>query len=102
VHRAGEQAQSDFTDMRELAVTIAREPFPHLLYHFVLTYSNWEWAQVYPSESFESLNGALQAALWCLDGVPEEHRTDISRRPPMARRAPPCAASVCVPTESGA
>lgn len=76
VHRPGEQAQSDFTDMRELAVTIAGDPFPHLLYHFVLTYSNWEWAQVCPSESFESLSGGLQGALWRLGGVPEEHRTD--------------------------
>ncbi len=35
VHRPGEQAQSDFTDMRELAVTIGGDPFPHLLYHLV-------------------------------------------------------------------
>lgn len=76
VHRPGEQAQSDFTDMRELAVTIAGEPFAHLLYHFVLTYSNWEWAQVCPSESLESLSAGLQGALWRLGGVPEEHRTD--------------------------
>jgi transposase InsO family protein len=42
----------------------------------VLTYSNWEWAQVCPSESFESLSAGLQGALWRLGGVPEEHRTD--------------------------
>lgn len=76
VHRPGEQAQSDFTDMGELAVTIAGDPLPHLLYHFVLTYSNWEWAQVCPSESFESLSAGLQGALWRLGGVPGEHRTD--------------------------
>jgi transposase len=76
VHRPGEQAQSDFTDMGELAITIAGEPFPHLLYHFVLTYSNWEAAMICPSESFESLSAGLQGALWRLGGVPAEHRTD--------------------------
>lgn len=76
VHQPGEQGQSDFTDMRELAITIAGEPFAHLLYHFVLTYSNWEWAMICPSESFESLSAGLQGALWRLGGVPAEHRTD--------------------------
>jgi hypothetical protein len=37
-HTPGERAQSDFTHMEELDVTIAGEPFPHLFYHFVLTY----------------------------------------------------------------
>ena len=76
VHQPAEQGQSDFTDMRELEVTIAGEPFGHLLYHFVLTYSNWEWVAICPSESFESLSAGLQGALWKLGGVPEEHRTD--------------------------
>lgn len=75
-HHPGVQAQSDFTDMRDLSVTIAGEPFAHLLYHFVLTYSNWEWVMICPSESFESLTGGLQGALWRLGGVPTEHRTD--------------------------
>ena len=68
VHRPGEQGQSDFTDMRELAVTIAGDPFAHLLYHFVLTYSNWEYAAISPSESFEALSAGLQGALWRLGG----------------------------------
>ena len=76
LHQPGAQAQSDFTDMRELQITIAGEPFAHLLYHFVLTYSNWEWAQICPSESFESLSAGLQGALWRLGAVPLEHRTD--------------------------
>jgi len=76
VHHPGVQAQSDFTDMRELGVTIAGEPFDHLLYHFLLTYSNWEWVMICPSESFESLNAGLQGALWRLGAVPVEHRTD--------------------------
>jgi hypothetical protein len=75
-HRPAEQAQSDFTHMRSLGVTIAGEPFDHLLYHFVLTYSNWETATICFSESFESLSVGLQNALWELGGVPREHRTD--------------------------
>jgi len=76
IHRPGVQAQSDFTDMRRLEIRIGGEPFPHLLYHFVLTYSNWEAVSICPSESFESLSAGLQAALWRLGGVPLEHRTD--------------------------
>ena len=41
-YRPGHQAQSDFTFMGRLGVTIQGQPFPHLLYHFVLAYSNWE------------------------------------------------------------
>ena len=40
VHKPGELCQSDFTLMNSLGVTIQRQPFEHLLYHFVLTYSN--------------------------------------------------------------
>jgi hypothetical protein len=47
-----------------------------MLYHFVLTYSNWEDVTVCHSESFESLSEGLQNALWELGGVPLEHRTD--------------------------
>jgi hypothetical protein len=76
VHVPGEQAQSDFTDMRALGILIEGQPFAHLLYHFVLTYSNWEAVLICPSESFESLSSGLQSALWRLGGVPQEHRTD--------------------------
>jgi hypothetical protein len=47
-----------------------------MLYHFVLTYSNWEAATLCYSESFESLSDGLQNALWELGGVPLQHRTD--------------------------
>ena len=42
--------------MSELGITIGGQSFPHLLYHFVLTYSNWETASICYSESFESLS----------------------------------------------
>jgi len=76
VHKPGELCESDFTHLDSLSITINGHPFPHLLYHFVLTYSNWESGTVCFSESFESLSQGLQNALWSLGGVPESHRTD--------------------------
>jgi hypothetical protein len=75
-HRAGELCESDFTHLTELGITIAGQLFPHMLYHFVLTYSNWETGTICQSESFASLSEGLQNALWELGGVPLLHRTD--------------------------
>ena len=75
-HYPGKISESDFTRMSELRITINRFPFPHLIYHFVLTYSNWETGTVCFSESYEALSEGLQNALWELGGVPEKHRTD--------------------------
>ena len=76
VHKPGKLSQSDFTHMGELGITIGRVLFDHLIYHFVLTYSNWETGTICFSESFESLSDGLQKALWKLGGVPEAHQTD--------------------------
>jgi hypothetical protein len=76
VHEPGRLCQSDFTHMTSLGVTINRQSFPHLTYHFVLTYSNWEAFTICHSESFEALSEGVQNALWELGGVPREHRTD--------------------------
>jgi len=76
VHRPGELCQSDFTHMSDLGVTFQRQPFKHLIYHFVLPYSNWEAGTICFSESFESLSEGLQNALWELGGVSKAHRTD--------------------------
>src|ERR1700694_3069294 len=62
--------------MGALGVTIAGEPFDHLVYHFVLTYSNREAGTICYSESFESLSEGLQNALWEVGAVAVEHRTD--------------------------
>ena len=75
-HQPGELCQADFTHCRELAVTINGEAFPHLIYHFVLTYSNRGSGSIFHSERFERLSEGLQNALWPLGGVPSEHRTD--------------------------
>jgi hypothetical protein len=75
-HEPGRLCASDFTHMTELGITVGGRSFPHMVYHFVLTYSNWEHATVCYSESFESLSEGLQNALWQLGGVPASHRTD--------------------------
>jgi len=76
IHSPGEQGQSDFTSMNALSVTIVGTPLKHMIYHFVLPYSNWEYASICYSESFESLSDGLQGALWTLGSVPFAHRTD--------------------------
>jgi hypothetical protein len=62
--------------MTDLEVTIASVPFPHLVFHLVLTYSNVEAIVLCASESFEALAEGIEACLWQLGGVPQEHRTD--------------------------
>jgi hypothetical protein len=75
-HIPGRLGQSDFTHMTALEITLGGQRFPHLLYHFVLPYSNWETVSICYSESFESLSDGLQHALWELGGVPLQHQTD--------------------------
>lgn len=76
IHYPGQLSESDFTHMTTLGVTIQGELFKHLLYHFVLTYSNWETGTICFSESFESLSAGYQNAVWELGGVTKKHRTD--------------------------
>ncbi len=76
IHYPGVLCESDYTDMGKLNITISGQFFKHKLYHFVLTYSNWETGTICFSESLESLSEGLQNALWELGGFPREHRTD--------------------------
>lgn len=76
VYKPGVWCASDFTHMKSLGVMIAGQPFEHMLYHFVLPYSNWETGTICFSESYESLSTGLQNALWQLGGVPKYHKTD--------------------------
>ncbi|MBV8129675.1 MAG: IS21 family transposase [Planctomycetaceae bacterium] len=77
-HRPGEAMQTDFTWATELGITIAGEPFPHMLCHPVLPYSNWEWATICHSESIMALRKGVQAAVFRLGKVPQWHQTDNS------------------------
>jgi hypothetical protein len=76
-HPPGRMGLSDFTELKQVAITLAGQPFPHLLYHFRLAHSGWSYVQVIQGgESFLALAQGLQNALWRLGGAPQEHRTD--------------------------
>jgi hypothetical protein len=74
--RPGYMAQSDFTHMTSLGITLGGVAFPHLLYHLVLPYANVEAVRVCFSESFAALAEGVEQSLWELGGVPLTHRTD--------------------------
>jgi hypothetical protein len=76
VHRPGEVLQTDGVWLSHLGVTISGTPFPHVLIHSVLPYSNWEWGRVAQSESGLALRLGLQSALAQLGHVPRIHQTD--------------------------
>ena len=76
VHPPGREAQIDFTHGNALGVSIAGQPYPHLLFQLVLSHSGWRYAQVASGESFLALKQGLQAALWTLGGVPQILRSD--------------------------
>lgn len=77
VHEPGRMGLSDFTDMADLAVTIAGQPLDHRLYHFRLAWSGFEHAHVIlGGESYVALAEGLQNALWALGGAPREHRSN--------------------------
>lgn len=78
MHVPGEAFQTDFTHCDELGITIAREPFPHLLCQVVLPYSNWQSATVCRSESMAALRNGVQDAVFRLGRVPTWHQTDNS------------------------
>jgi hypothetical protein len=75
--RAGAPRLSDFTEMGDLAITVAGLPLDHRLYHFRLVCSGFEHAHVIlGGESYVALAEGLQNALWALGGAPREHRSD--------------------------
>jgi hypothetical protein len=75
-HIPGKQSQSDWTHCNELGVKIDGQPFSHMLFHFILTYSRWETAFISHSESFDNLTMGYMKAVAELGAVAEEHRTD--------------------------
>lgn len=77
VHEAGRMGLSDFTEMRDLGVTVLGVALDHRLYHFRLVCSGFEHAHVIlGGESYVALAEGLQNALWALGGAPREHRSD--------------------------
>lgn len=78
VREPGKALELDWTHAASLGVSIAGQPFEHLLCHCVLPFSNWQWAEVCQSESLLSLKEGLQAALKQLGKAPLELQTDNS------------------------
>ncbi len=77
-HRPGEAMQTDFTWCKVLGITIAGEPFAHMLCQTVLPYSNWQWATVCHSESLLALRRQIQQVAFKLGRVPRYSQTDNS------------------------
>src|ERR1035441_1707724 len=72
-HVPGRLCASDFTHMTELGITLVGQTLDHLVYHFVLTYSNWETGTICYSES---LGEGWQDGVVELGAGAAEHRTD--------------------------
>lgn len=76
-HRPGSMRLSDFTHFKQATITIGGQPFDHLLYHYRLAYSGWQYVQIVQGgESFVALAQGLQQALVRCGGSPKYHRTD--------------------------
>jgi hypothetical protein len=72
----GREGALDFTDASDLGVTIQGDPFPHLFFEWVLSFSGWTYAALAASETFEALVAGLQGAVWTLGAVPDVVRHD--------------------------
>ena len=72
-HEPGRMGLSDFTDTRELGITVAGLVLEPRLYHFRLAFSGFAHAHVVlGGESFVALAEGLQNALWArhVDDMP--------------------------------
>ena len=76
IHHPGDVIAFEFVVLNSLQVTLDGKPFEHMLFHAVLTYSNWEYVHLCHSESFEALSAGLQDALHRAGGVPRRVRSD--------------------------
>src|ERR1035437_1241172 len=70
--RPGVVLAVDWTDMRDLRVSVCGGKMDHLMFHAVLPYSNWQWAVRCRSESLLSVRGGLKATIGRLGRVPRE------------------------------
>ena len=75
-HPVGREAAFDFTDCRELGVTVGGAPFDHLLFVVRLSASKWTYAEFAVSETWEAMSQGLQNAFWELGRCPEVVRHD--------------------------
>ena len=76
--RPGAVLAVDWTDMRDLGVSICGVKLDHLMFHAVLPFSNWQWAVRCRSESLLSVRSGLKATIGRLGRVPRELLIDNS------------------------
>ena len=62
-HPPGREAQMDFTHCDSFEVTIGGEPFPHMVFEFILSHSGWRYAQICFSETAIMQLGHLGSCL---------------------------------------
>lgn len=75
-HLADDVMAIDFTHMNELNVTIAGRVYDHMVFHSLLTYSNWEYAELCLSESFEAVASGVSHSFEAIGGVTRRLRND--------------------------
>lgn len=76
-HLPGVLGISDFTELKQITITIRGKSLDHRLYHYRMVYSGWSYVKVIlGGESFTALAEGLQGALQAIGGSPKEHRTD--------------------------
>jgi hypothetical protein len=46
LHEPGMMGLSDFTQLKGMEIKIAGKTFEHLIYHYRLAYSGWQYAQI--------------------------------------------------------
>ncbi len=75
-HLPGDVLAFDFTESATLCITVASVPWRGLIFHSTLTYSNWEYAELCLSESYEAVVNGVQNSFLKLGGVPRRLRCD--------------------------
>jgi hypothetical protein len=99
-HVPGRECAFDFTHGKELGVRVCGEPFDHLLFELVLSFSGWTWACLAYGETFEALSMGLQGALWDL-GVSFRRRAAQRSCNPRRREFRPTSAPTSAETPPG-
>lgn len=78
-HPPGIEAQVDFTDCKDLGVTIQGDPYPHELFVFRTSHAGWTYGEVFLAETVSALMQGLQNAMQKLGGAPQVVRSDNRR-----------------------
>ena len=76
IHQPGDVLAFDFTEAASLSITVASVAWQGLIFHSTLTYSNWEYAQLCLSESYEAVVNGVQNTFLKLGGVTRRLRCD--------------------------